>query len=406
MRGFKVRWEVSAAFDWIDRLPAPLGAESIPAPESPRRVLASAVVAPIAIPAFDRAAMDGYAVRGEETFGCDRLNPACLRVIGESRPGAGYSGVVHAGEAVRIMTGAPLPAGADAVVKVESTRDAAGQVQITEPTPPGRHVGRRGEDVLEGATILEAGRVLRPQDQGLLSAIGARCVSVVRRPAVAVLTTGDELLPIGAAAVGARFPDMNAPMLAALVARDEAAPRLIGPLADQRETLRAAIADAAGSSDVVLIAGGSSTGIEDHAPGILAELGELCFHGFALRPASPTGLGRVGNVPVVLLPGNPVSCLCAYDFFGGRIIRRLGSRKGIWPYQAVERPLAEKLVSALGRVDYARVRLKDGAVEPLATSGASILSSTTRADGFVVVPANVEGYPPGDVVTVWLYDLP
>ena len=155
---------------------------------------------------------------------------------------------------------------------------------------------------------------------------------------------------------------------------------------------------------MVLVSGGSSTGPEDHAPGLLAELGELPLHGVALRPASPTGLGFVGSVPVLLLPGNPVSCLCAYDLFGGRIVRRLGGRPDDWPYRSIELPLRHKLVSAVGRVDYARVKLAGGVVEPLAVSGASILSSTTRADGFVVVPADLEGYAAGVTVTVWLYD--
>jgi molybdopterin molybdotransferase len=138
----------------------------------------------------------------------------------------------------------------------------------------------------------------------------------------------------------------------------------------------------------------------------VAELGELPVHGVALRPASPTGLGFLadGTVPVVLLPGNPVSCLCAYDFFAGPILRRLGGRSIGWPHRAVVAPLARKLASVVGRVDYARVRIERGQVEPLAVSGASILSSTTRADGFVVVPDDLEGYPAGAPVTVRLYD--
>jgi molybdopterin molybdotransferase len=198
---------------------------------------------------------------------------------------------------------------------------------------------------------------------------------------------------------------MNSPMLAALVARDGGLPVIAGPLADRRETLRDALAAAASSSDAVLISGGSSTGPEDHAPGLVAELGELAVHGVAVRPASPSGFGFLGGVPVALLPGNPVSCLCAYDLFAARALRRLGGRPPDWPYRAVERTLARKLVSAIGRVDYARVRLVDDRAEPLSVGGASVLSSATRADGFVLVPADLEGYPEGAVVTVWLYDL-
>jgi molybdopterin molybdotransferase len=258
--------------------------------------------------------------------------------------------------------------------------------------------------VTAGTAVLPAGRVLRPQDLGVLSALGEGTLTVVRRPRVTIVSTGDELLPPGTPAAGYRFADMNSPMLAALVTRDGGLVRAVGPLPDRRESLRDALLDAARASDAVFVSGGSSTGPEDHAPGVVHELGELPVHGVALRPASPTGFGFLAGVPVVLLPGNPVSCLCAYDVFAGRVVRRLGGRPPEGSYRSVEKPLAFKLVSAVGRVDYARVRLVDGRVEPLSVSGASVLTSTTRADGFVLVPADLEGYPAGAAVTVWLYE--
>jgi molybdopterin molybdotransferase len=246
--------------------------------------------------------------------------------------------------------------------------------------------------------------LLRPQDLGVLSALGLARANVVRRPTITIIITGDELLPAGTPAHEFRIPDTNSVMLQALVERDGGVALVVGPLGDDRDKLGEAFVHAGRHSDGVLVSGGSSAGPEDHAPGLLSELGELAIHGVALRPASPAGLGLLGATPVILLPGNPVSCLCAYDFFAGRIIRRLGARTPEWPYRPTGLPLAQKLVSTLGRVDYARVKIVDGHVEPLATSGASILSSTTRADGFVVVPADLEGYPAGDIVTVWKYD--
>src|SRR5439155_23861204 len=171
---------------------------------------------------------------------------------------------------------------------------------------------------------------------------------------------------------------------------------------DRREAVRDALQGS--SADVLLVSGGSSVGQEDHAPTILAELGELAIHGIALRPASPTGLGFLEGRPVFLLPGNPVSCLCAYDLFAGPALRRLGGRSMELPYRAQTLPLARKIASMVGRVDYVRVQVREGQVEPLAISGASILSSTTRADGFVLVPAELEGYGPGEKVEVFLYD--
>jgi molybdopterin molybdotransferase len=405
MRGFRTRTAVEEVTALIDARLGPLGSEQVDLCGSAGRVLARSIRAECPVPPFDRAAMDGYALRGEETFGADPYNTIPFRIAGRARPGRAFAGAVGPGEAVEIATGAPMPRGTDAVVKVEATRSEGDTVLVAEPTPPGRHVGRLGEDVSEGVVLLPEGRVLRPQDLGVLSAQAVRSVPVVRRPRVAILVTGDELLPPGSDAEGSRLADMNSPMLAALVARDGGLPHVLGPLADDRDRLRDAIAQAAATSDAVLISGGSSTGPEDHAPTLVAELGELPAHGVALRPASPAGLGFIGTTPVFLLPGNPVSCLCAYDFFAGRGLRRLGGRPPGWPYASTRRPLSAKLSSALGRVDYARVRLTESGVEPLAISGASILSSTTRADGFVVVPADCEGYPAGEGVRVWLYDL-
>jgi molybdopterin molybdotransferase len=405
MRGFRTRTAVDEVVALIDGRIAALAAEAIDSREAAGRVLAADVRAAAPVPPFDRAAMDGYAVRGEETFGADAYNPAPFLLVGAARPGRAFAGTVAAGEAVQITTGAPMPAGADAVAKAESARADGATVRVSEATPPGRHVGRRGEDIAAGTDVLPAGRVLRPQDLGVLSALGLRTIAAVRRPIVAVIVTGDELLPAGTPARDFQIADMNSVMLAALIARDGGVPRVVGPLPDDRAGLRVAIAEAAAAADAVLISGGSSVGAEDHAPGLVAGLGELPVHGVALRPAGPAGLGFIGGRPVLLMPGNPVSCLCAYDFFAGRVVRRLAGRPPGWPYRRAEHPLAHKLVSALGRVDYARVKVVDGRVEPLAISGASILSSTTRAAGFVVIPADLEGYPAGTTVAVWLYDM-
>lgn len=408
MRGFRTRTAVADVVALIGRRIERLGPETIDFRDAAGRVLAGAIEASEPVPAFDRAAMDGYAVRGEETFGATPYSPAVLRCVGAARPGRRCEVGVGPGEAVEIATGSALPAGADTVVKVESTRRQGDSLTIFESTPPGRHVGRRGEDVAAGTVVLDPGRVLRPQDLGVLSAVAARSIAVIRRPRVALIVTGDELLAPGTPASGDRLADMNSVMLAPLIGRDGGTVAIVGPLPDDRDRLRDEIRRASTAADLVLISGGSSTGPEDHAPSLVAELGELPVHGVALRPASPTGVGFLGNgaahVPVVLLPGNPVSCLCAYDFFAGPILRRMGGRPIGWPHRAVVAPMARKLASVVGRVDYVRVRIERGRVEPLAVSGASILTSTTRADGFVVVPADLEGYAAGTRVTVRLYD--
>jgi len=234
----------------------------------------------------------------------------------------------------------------------------------------------------------------------VLSSVGVGDVHVIRRPRVRLVVTGNELLPSGSQPHGHRIVDANGPMLAALVERDGGLVDFPGLVPDEHDAILDALHAAA---DVVIVSGGSSVGIEDLAPTLLAKHGDLAIHGIAMRPSSPTGLGRIEHRLVFLLPGNPVSCLCAYDFFAGRAIRALGGRTKMWPYRPTRATLTRKLSSTIGRLDYARVRVTEDAVEPLAIGGASVLSSTTRADGFVIVPADSEGFAAGANVEVWLY---
>jgi molybdopterin molybdotransferase len=402
MRGFQDRSEVADVLALLEARLRPLWSESVALTDAAGRVLVADVTATTPVPAFDRSAMDGYALRGSETFGAGPYNPLEFAIVGEALPGRPFVGVVQPGQAVRIMTGAPLPQGADAVLQAEAANETGDRVSVADAVPPGRNVGRRGEDIEAGTVVLRAGRVLRPQDVGVLASLGVAPVLVVRRPTVAVVVTGDELLPCGSRPEGYRIVDSNSVMLQALVRRDGGLPGPALLVADRYDAVRETIRGA--DADVVLVSGGSSVGKEDHAPRVLAELGELPVHGVALRPASPTGVGFLQDRPVFLLPGNPVSCLCAYDLFAGVAVRRLGGRSPALPYPTCRLRLARKLASAVGRVDYVRVLLRDGMVEPVATSGASILSSTTRADGFVLVPRDSEGYPAGVEVQVLLYE--
>ena len=401
MRGFTARATVEAALAWVDARAGRLGAETVALDALHGRVLAEDLHATIDVPAFDRSAMDGYALRGAETHGAGDYNPLSFTVTGQALPGRPFDGAVAAGCAVRIMTGAPMPEGADAVVPAEFAAERAGQVEITAPLAPGRHVGLRAEDVAAGAQLLAAGRRLRAQDVGLIASIGLDRASVVRRPSVRIVVTGDELAVPGSAKGLHQIYDANSSMLQGLACRDGAARAPVLRVADRRESIRAAML--APDADVVLVSGGSSVGSEDHAPGILAEEGELGVHGVAMRPSSPAGFGRIGDTLVFLLPGNPVSCLCAYDFFAGRALRILGGRDPGWPHAVRRAVLTRKIASQVGRVDYCRVRLGADGAAPLALSGASILSSTTRADGFVIVPGDSEGQAAGTSVDVYLY---
>jgi len=425
MRGFAARADVEEVERFLAERVRPLPAQAVPLAACFGRVLAADIRSERDVPAFARAAMDGFALRGTESFGATDYDPIGLRVIGVALPGRPFAGVVGPGEAVRIMTGAPMPDGADAVAPAEICEEADGRVSVRDAVPPLRHVGARGEDVRAGETVLHAGRRLRPQDVGLLASIGIDTVWCHSRPRVALVMTGDELLPPGSRPEGAKIVDSNSLVLRGLALRDSAEIVAVEMLPDRPDRIRTALLRA--DVDVLLVSGGSSVGQEDFAPRLVAELGTLDFHGVAMRPSSPVGVGRIGKgqglrasqagpVPrseaepseaerwVFLLPGNPVSCLCAYEFFAGPSLRALGGLPRAWPHRRARLPLARKIASAIGRVDYVRVAIENGCAVPLATSGASILSSTVRAAGAVIVPRGLEGVPEGAEVDVLLYD--
>jgi molybdopterin molybdotransferase len=403
MRGFAQRHTVNAALAWLDAQLHPLSAEVVPLAIAAGRVLAAAVTSDVDVPGFDRATMDGYAVMAVSTEGAAAYSPLPLVVLGDSMPNCPFDGIVSAGTSVRIMTGAPMPCGADSVLPAEWVDEIPGDnksINALTSVSPGKNLGRRGEDILRGTTLLEPGRMLRPQDLGVLSSVGQGEVQVIRRPRVRLAITGNELLPSGVRPHGFQITDANGPMLAALIERDGGLVSFPGLVRDDHDAILDALhADA----DIVIVSGGSSVGIEDLAPTLVAHHGELAVHGIAMRPSSPTGLGRIEHRLIFLLPGNPVSSLCAYDFFAGRAIRALGGRTKTWPYRAVSGRLNRKISSPIGRLDYARVKIADGLVEPLAVAGASLLSSTTRADGFVIVDDDSEGFAAGAEVEVWLY---
>jgi molybdopterin molybdotransferase len=400
MKGFASRSTVEAAWRWIDERTGPLSAERVTLDDAHDRVLARDVVSRTDVPLFDRAMMDGYAVRACDTSGATEYNRIPLRVTGQALPGLASGESVLPGCAIRIMTGAPLPQGADSVLPVERTQIELDTLFALGEVSPHKHVSHRGEDIAAGSVILRAGRRLRPQDVGLLSSIGVGQPDVVRRVRVRIIVTGNELLPRGSVPVGFQIADANGPMLSALVKRDGGIVVNDSIVADQPDAILAAMND---DVDVVIVSGGSSVGQEDHAPTLLAKHGNLAIHGVAMRPSSPAGMGELGARQVFLVPGNPVSCLCAYDFFAGRAIRTMAGLPPDWPYPRVRLPLARKIVSQVGRVDYARVFMIEGKVEPISIGGASVLSSTTRADGFVVISEESEGFAAASEVDVFRY---
>lgn len=416
MRGFVARAELDEALARLREGAALLPSERVSVLAACGRVLAADLRAPIDVPGFVRAAVDGYALRGEDSFGAGEHNPLLLSVPGDSLPGRPFPRPLGPGEAVRIATGAPLPEGADAVLQAELARELVRggrtHVELLGSVPPLRHTGQIGEDIARGQLFLQAGRRLRPQDAGALASLGLAEVAVVRRPRLQALVTGDELVAPGTAPGPHQIVDSNSVVLAGLAARDGADLLPTLRVGDGEAALCSGLdALAAGPADVLVVSGATSVGPEDLMPRVLASRGALEVHGVAMRPASPTGLGRLADGRrVFLLPGNPVSCLCAYELLVGPLLRALGGRPDPWslPHRSALLPLARKLTSKVGRTDFVRVRLLGrghaAQVEPVATSGASNLSTTVVADGFVLVPADSEGAGPGERVLVHLFD--
>lgn len=406
MRGFVERISVEQALAWLEaeleRRP-PLTSEIIPLNQAAGRVLAEEVISNVNVPDFRRAMMDGFALQAKDIRSAAAENPVALEVLGNCFPGKPFPQNVGAGQGVRIMTGASLPEGTDTVLPVEKTQTAGDEVLAIQSLPVGKHVGDIGEDVSLGDIVFSPGRTLRPQDIGVLSSIGHSRVSVVRQPKVQIIVTGDELLPAGEQPRGCQIVDANGPMLNALVQRDGGLPAPTGIVPDNRDAILAALET---DADIVITTGGSSVGQEDHVPTLLAEHGELAVHGISMRPAGPSGMGTFKNKIVMLLSGNPVACLWGYDLLAGRAVRHLGGRESGWPYQKVSAELSSELTSTLGRLDYVRVQLTNDQATPVTNSGSSVLSSTTRADGFVIIPTDTDNMPAGAKVDVFLFDTP
>lgn len=374
--------------------------ETIPLAEALRRVVAEDVRAPLDVPAADRAAMDGYAVAARDTSRAGKSSPVSLAVRENVHAGQVPAKRVTEGACTQIATGAVVPAGADAVVMVEDTERAKDAVRVFRPVRPRENVSLRGSDLRKGATVLRDGEVLTPAKLGALAAIGRDAVAVYARPRVALLVTGDEVVAPGGALGPGQVYDINSSTMAAAVRESGAEPVFRGRVPDRMEALHDALA-AAVAEDLVVFSGGSSVGEKDHILDVLQSMGEILFHGIAVKPGRPTILGRVEGTPVLGMPGNPTSCLSnCYILLAPmlRKIARLPPSEG----RVVEVPLAQRIASPIGRVEVHTVRLVDGvAVPAFKESGA--ITSMAHADGYITIPADVAALEAGARVRVALF---
>jgi len=382
------------------------GVETVALSGAHGRVPAQPIRAPHDLPGFARATVDGFAVRAADTYGASEGLPSYLDVTGAVLMGRAPEVAVAPGIAVAMPTGGVLPEGADAVVMVEHTQETMpGTIEVVRPVAPGEGLVRADEDARAGAELLPAGRRLRAQDVGLLAAAGATEVRVHARPRVAIVSTGDEIVPPGTEdlAIG-QIRDATASALGALVRDAGGDPDPRGIVPDDRDALAAVLRDAVASCDVVVVSAGSSVGARDETAAVVAGLGEpgIWTHGIALRPGKPTLLADCGGVPVIGLPGNPRSALVVFRVIGMPIVRLVGGMTDPPPEPTVRARLERSVPSAAGRLDVVQVTVRDGVASPLFGASA-LLTILTAADGCIVVPDDATGLPAGSEVDVTLY---
>ncbi|MDX6499611.1 MAG: molybdopterin molybdotransferase [Blastocatellia bacterium] len=375
--------------------------ESVALSDVMGRVLAEDIIADCDLPPFDRAQMDGYAVRAEDVA----ATPARLKIVGESAAGSGWHHEMKTGEAVRIMTGAPVPVGADAVQQVELTREANGEVEVLEPVDSGRSIVRRANEIKSGETVLRAGEDINAAMIATLASFGYAEVKVGRRPRVAVMATGSELVDVDKKPGADQIRDSNNYTIAAYASLAGATVERLPLAVDDTEGLKRQIAEAAARTDMLVTSGGVSMGVYDFTKTALRELGaEIFFERVSLRPGKPTVFARLGDTLVFGLPGNPVSVTVTFNLFARTALRAMQGAKepALKEETAV---LARDLKGSIERESYLPAILRTdekGALmaEPLQWGGSSDFVAFARATALIDVPAGVKMIEAGDRVTI------
>jgi len=369
---------------------APLGVERIAIVEALGRVLAENISSSRDIPGFDNSAMDGYAVRAADLAGASDARPVKLNVVETVGAGKMPARCVSAGEAVRTMTGAPIAEGADAIVPVERTRGSGELVEFLAPAERGAFIRPRGEDLRLGELVMSAGKTLTPADLGMLASVNRAMIEVVRRPRVAIVATGDELVDVDQAPAGAQVVNSSAYALAGAVREAGAEAVILKVARDDAREIRERLAEAM-TFDAVLSTGGVSVGQFDHVTGALDELGmRRLFHGVAQKPGRPLKFGTVGYRPIFGLPGNPVSTLvCFYLYARPALLKMSGRRRVGLPRISARCAVEIKISKDL--TEFVRVKLERDAdgwlATPTGSQGSGILSSLARADGLLIGPS-------------------
>ncbi len=365
------------------------------------RVTAEDVVAERDLPPFNRSAVDGYAVRAQDTFEASQFSPKILRITRSKKTGQK--------EMREIWTGNPLPEGADAVIMLEHTKREQDEIEVWNPVTPGENVSKKGEDAQKGQIAVKSGTRLKPHHLGLLAALGMTHIAVVRKPKVAVLSTGDELADLDQKPKVNQVTDVNRLILLGMCHELGAEVIDLGIAKDDLSEIDLKIREGIGKADMLVTTGGTSVGRDDLIPTAMNRMGTpgVVVHGIAMRPAMPTALAIVQGKPVILLSGNPVAAMIGFEVFARKLILKLLGVESE-PRPMLKARLTRKVPSTLGRRAFLRVRVfeKEGEflAEPVRVKGSGILSTMTEANGYVMIPEDREGLDKGESVIVHLFD--
>jgi molybdopterin molybdotransferase len=374
--------------------------EKVRIEEAAGRVLAEDITATMSIPPFNRAAMDGYAVRAKDTFNSGQFNPRVLKLVGEVHAGESPRLRVNAGECIQIATGAVMPAGADAVVMVEDTEAESGQVKVFKSSYPGANVAKKGEDIEKGAVVLKQGFVLDPGRVGVLASQGIDRVRVYEKPKVAVLPTGEEVVEVGKKLKRGQVYDINSHTISSVVQANGGVPLRVGIAGDDPDDLKATIKEAL-KNDLVVLSGGSSVGERDLLVAVIESWGEIFFHGLQVKPGKPTIFAVVEGKPLMGMPGYPTSCLINTYLFLLPTVRKMAHlppRRG----ETVEARLSRRVPGSVGRRQFLTVKIVgDEAVPVFKESGA--ITSVAEADGYIEIAQNIDMVEKDEPVTVTLF---
>jgi molybdopterin molybdotransferase len=374
----------------------------VPVHDALNHVLAENIIAKEDLPRFDRSAVDGYAVKAEDTFEASQFKPKILRLTTENQLGNG--------QAKQVWTGTPIPKGANAVIMLENTKRVNAEIEVWISVTPGENISKKGEDISKGETALKAGTRLKPQHLGLLTALGIAEIEVFEKPKIAILATGNELVEIGKKPKENQIFEVNRLVLSSLCHELGAEPIDLGIAKDDAEEICEKIKLGLEKADAVITTGGTSVGASDLVPEAVNRIGKpgVIVHGVAMRPAMPTALAIANGKPIIILSGNPVAAMIGFEVFIRPLICRMLGLKQEERRPLVKAKMTRRISTFLGRKTFVRVhvfqRYGEFFAEPISARGSGIISTMTKANGYVIVPENREGLEEGESVSVCLFD--